>query len=64
MPSDPDASARVSDKPRPVEPDMLYEVHPNLFVEGVAGASIGDKVLVTDNGPEILTRHERGLIEF
>lgn len=59
-----DPSAKYPDKPRPVEAGMLFEVHPNLFVEGVAGASIGDMVLVTDSGPEILTKHEHGLTQF
>jgi Xaa-Pro aminopeptidase len=59
-----DASAKIPDKPRPIKAGMLFEVHPNLFVDGVAGASIGDMVLVTDSGPEVLTNHERGLIKF
>jgi Xaa-Pro aminopeptidase len=43
---------------------MLFEVHPNLFVEGYAGASIGDMVLVTEQGPELLTQHPRDLREY
>jgi Xaa-Pro dipeptidase len=40
-----------------IQPGMLFELHPNLFVPGVAGASIGDMVLITENGPEVLTRY-------
>jgi Xaa-Pro aminopeptidase len=59
-----DAAAKIPEKPRPAEAGMLFEVHPNLFVDGLAGASIGDMVLVTESGPEILTKHESGLIQF
>ena len=41
---------------------MLFELHPNLFVENVAAASIGDMVLVTEHGPELLTKHPRTLL--
>ncbi|RVT99271.1 aminopeptidase P family protein [Rhodovarius crocodyli] len=44
-----------------VQPGMLFELHPNLFVPGVAGASIGDMVLITEGGPEVLTRYPTGL---
>jgi Xaa-Pro aminopeptidase len=43
---------------------MLFEIHPNLFVEGLAGASIGDMVLVTEEGPEFLTKHPRKLLSL
>jgi Xaa-Pro aminopeptidase len=53
-------------KPDPVEirPGMLMELHPNLFVPDVAGAMIGDMVLVTETGHEILTEFPRGLIDW
>lgn len=54
-----DPTAKVPAEPRFVQPGMLFEVHPNLFVEGYAGASIGDMVLVNEQGPELLTRHPR-----
>jgi Xaa-Pro dipeptidase len=57
-----DPTAKIPTEPRLVEPGMLFEVHPNLFVEGYAGASIGDMVLVTDQGPELLTKHPRHLL--
>lgn len=59
-----DPTAKVPAEPRLVEPGMLFEVHPNLFVEEYAGASIGDMVLVTEQGPELLTRHPRDLLVY
>jgi Xaa-Pro dipeptidase len=59
-----DPTAKIPAEPRIVEPGMLFEVHPNLFVDGVAGASIGDMVLVTADGPELLTKHPRNLLSF
>lgn len=44
-----------------VQPGMLFELHPNLFIPGTAGASIGDTVLVGESGPEVLTRFPPGL---
>jgi Xaa-Pro dipeptidase len=41
---------------------MLMEIHPNVFVPGVAGAMIGDMVAVTETGYEILTQYPRELI--
>jgi Xaa-Pro dipeptidase len=59
-----DPTAKIPAEPRFVEPGMLFEVHPNLFVEGVAGASIGDMVLVTEQGPELLTKYPRTLLSL
>jgi Xaa-Pro dipeptidase len=59
-----DPTAKIPAEPRIVEPGMLFEVHPNLFIEGVAGASIGDMVLVTERGPELLTKHPRTLLSL
>jgi Xaa-Pro dipeptidase len=43
-------------------PGMLLELHPHLFVPGVGGAMIGDMVLVTESGYEVLTQYPRDLI--
>ena len=43
---------------------MLFEVHPNLFIAKEGAASIGDMVLVTDEGPEYLTNFPRHLLIF
>ena len=43
---------------------MLMEIHPNVFVPGVAGAMIGDMVAVTETGYEILTDYPRDLISW
>jgi Xaa-Pro dipeptidase len=59
-----DPTAKIPSEPRIVEPGMLFEIHPNLFVESVAGASIGDMVLVTEQGPEFLTKYQRALLSF
>ena len=40
------------------------EIHPNVFVEGVAGAMVGDMVPVTENGCEILNEFPRDLISW
>jgi Xaa-Pro aminopeptidase len=40
---------------------MLFEFHPNIFIPGLGGAAIGDMVLVTETGNELLTRFARRL---
>ena len=45
-----------------IEPGMLFELHPNIFLPGQATAAIGDMVLVTETGHEILTRFPRELL--
>lgn len=44
------------------QPGMLLELHPHLFVPEVGGAMIGDTVLVTETGYEMLTVYPRDLI--
>jgi Xaa-Pro dipeptidase len=51
-------------KPIEIKPGMLMELHPNVFVPGVAGAYLGDMVAVTETGCEILTEFPRDLIEW
>ncbi len=43
---------------------MLMEIHPNVFVPGVAGAMIGDMVAVTYGGYEILNEFPRDLCSW
>jgi Xaa-Pro dipeptidase len=57
-----DPSATLPMEPRIVKPGMLFEIHPNLFLDSVAGASIGDMVLVTEEGPVLLTKYPRTLL--
>ena len=59
-----DKNATLPSEPRLAEPGMLFEFHPNVFIENYAGASIGDMVLLTDSGPELLTRYARELLLF
>ena len=56
-----DKSAELPREPRLAQPGMLFEFHPNIFIEGYAGASLGDMVLLTESGPELLTQHPREL---
>jgi Xaa-Pro aminopeptidase len=55
---------RLSAKPAVVQAGMVFELHPNLFIENVGAASIGDMVLVTDHGAEYLTKFPRHLLIF
>jgi Xaa-Pro dipeptidase len=48
----------------PIQPGMLLELHPNLFPPNEAAGAIGDMVLVTENGYEILNRFPRELIRW
>jgi Xaa-Pro dipeptidase len=50
--------------PIELKPGMLMELHPNLYVPNVAGAMIGDMVVVTDTGYEVLTDYPRDLIMY
>ncbi|MGF3027726.1 M24 family metallopeptidase [Methylobacterium aquaticum] len=46
---------------RVIEPGMLFELHPNLFLRDAGAAAIGDMVLVTERGPELLTTFPRAI---
>ena len=43
-------------------PGMLFELHPNIFIPGEATAAIGNMVLATETGHEILDRFPRELL--
>jgi len=43
-------------------PGMLFELHPNIFIPGEATAAIGNMVLATETGHEILDRFPRELM--
>ena len=45
-----------------IEPGMLLELHPNVFLPNEAAGAIGDMVLVTEDGYEILNAFPRELI--
>ena len=47
-----------------IQPDMLFELHPNLFITNEAGAMTGDMVLINENGNEILNQFPRELISW
>jgi Xaa-Pro aminopeptidase len=44
-------------------PGMIMTVEPGVYVPGVGGVRIEDTVLVTSNGPEILTGVTKELVE-
>ncbi len=46
-----------------LEPGMIMTVEPGVYVPGVGGVRIEDTVLVTANGPEILTTVTKDLVE-
>ena len=48
----------------PIQTGMLLELHPNVFLPNEAAGAIGDMVLVTENGYEILNRFPRELIRW
>lgn len=50
--------------PLPAEPGMLFELHPNLFVPGLGGGSVGDMVAVTETGNRRLTAYPRDLVDW
>ena len=45
------------------EPGMIMTVEPGVYVPGVGGVRIEDTVLITENGPEILTPVTKDLVE-
>jgi Xaa-Pro dipeptidase len=63
-PWDAKGEAAAPRDPLEIRPGMLMELHPNLFVPGVAGAMIGDMVAVTQTGYEVLTEYPRDLITW
>jgi len=59
-----EAKPKSGRQPIEARSGMLLELHPHLFVPGVGGAMIGDMVLVTETGHEILTQYPRDLIAW
>jgi len=68
FPYDLDKGGRGEDRKEetsiPIQPGMLLELHPNLFLPNEAAGAIGDMVLVTESGYEILNRFPRELIRW
>jgi len=46
----------------PLQPGMVITIEPGAYVPGFGGVRIEDDVLVTDDGCEILTTADRGLV--
>ena len=61
-----DEDSNIDDKLRlpdiRIEPGMLFELHPNVFIPNEATGAIGDMVLVTESGYDILNGFPRELI--
>lgn len=51
-------------KSLPIQPGMLFELHPNLFVPRLGGAAIGDMVVTTQTGNRTLTNFPRGHLNW
>ena len=47
-----------------VESGQVWTVEPGVYIEGFGGVRIEDDVLVTPNGPEILTHFPKTLLSF
>lgn len=47
-----------------LQPGMVFELHPNFTTDGLGFVCMGDVVLVTDSGPELLTQIPRALFEI
>ena len=60
---DPEAPPGTQSEVR-IEPGMVIELHPNFGVPGIGLVCIGDSVLVTPSGPELLTSFPRELYEI
>jgi Xaa-Pro aminopeptidase len=59
-----DAKDQTGEMPIQIEPGMLLELHPNVFIPNEAAGAIGDMVLVTEDGNEILNGFPRELIIY
>jgi Xaa-Pro aminopeptidase len=57
-----DSEDKAEMSPLRIEPGMLLELHPNVFIPNEAAGAIGDMVLVTEDGYEILNGFPRELI--
>jgi Xaa-Pro aminopeptidase len=54
---DPSAEAQPGDIT--LAPDMVFELHPNIFVSNLGGAALGEMLQVTEDEPEFLLRFPR-----
>ena len=46
-----------------LEPGMVMTIEPGVYVPGVGGVRIEDTVLITENGPDVLTPVTKDLVE-
>lgn len=62
LPEADDETDQRKTPPIQIEPGMLLMLHPNVFIPDEAAGAIGDMVLVTEDGHEILNGFPRELI--
>ncbi len=63
--NDPDARPRLHPKSEDIlEPGMVFNVEPGIYIEGYAGIRHCDMVLVTDTGAEVLTPFQMTFAEL
>ena len=43
---------------------MVFSIEPGLYVEGKGGIRIEDLVLLTNTGPQLISKSNRGIIEI
>ena len=47
-----------------VAPDMLFELHPNVFIKDVGGCAIGEMVVTSHHGPQVLLTSPREILDW
>lgn len=47
-----------------LRPNMVFSIEPGIYIPGVGGVRIEDIVVLTKNGPQLLTKAKRSLIQL
>lgn len=59
------APPRIHPKSRDIlQPGMVFNIEPGIYIEGVGGMRHCDMVVVTEKGAEVLTPFQRNLDDF
>jgi Xaa-Pro aminopeptidase len=59
-----DGAAPVPSDGQYLKENMLFELHPNIFIQGTGGAAIGEMVWVTGCGPQELLATSRDIFNW